>query len=422
MKRAVVLAVLMLGALLATSTTAGASTTVSRSSAIDQLDSTRTSIDETLALLKAGHREAALRQAQSGYLGHFEEVELPLRVADPQLTLDAEGKFAEIRQSIKDGASTQQVRDQILELRSLIDDAERTLTDKGLTAPVLVAGQSFLIIFREGLEAVLLLSVLLGYLEAAKAPQLKRPVLWGVGLAGLATLLTIVLLRVVFTLAPVGREVMEAVTALVAVGVLFWVSFWLIARLEQKRWMEFLKARVWTAVSLGSGLSLMLIGFTAVYREGFETVLFYEALLSFGTGLGLSIAIGFGLGVLALAAVTFAIFRLGQKLPIKLFLSSAVVLLMATSVAFIGNAVYELQQADLIPFHRLVGWPRLPIYLAQATGYYPIRETVVAQLTLLGVYIAGAVWMFAVKPKIQQRRAVPAQVPVTEPERVATNA
>ena len=61
--------------------------------------------------------------------------------------------------------------------------------------------------------------------------------------------------------------------------------------------MEFLKARVWTAVSLGSAFSLMLIGFTAVYREGFETVLFYEALLSFGTGLGLSIAIGFGLGV-----------------------------------------------------------------------------------------------------------------------------
>ena len=72
--------------------------------------------------------------------------------------------------------------------------------------------------------------------------------------------------------------------------VLFWVSFWLIARLEHERWMEFLKARVWTAVSLGSTASLVLIGFTAVYREGFETALFYEALLSFGTGPRLWIA------------------------------------------------------------------------------------------------------------------------------------
>ncbi len=79
---------------------------------------------------------------------------------------------------------------------------------------------------------------------------------------------------------------MEAATAILAVVVLFWVSFWLISRLEHERWMEFLKARVWTAVSLGSAASLMLIGFTAVYREGFETVLFYEALFSFGQGLG----------------------------------------------------------------------------------------------------------------------------------------
>ena len=67
---------------------------------------------------------------------------------------------------------------------------------------------------------------------------------------------------------------------------LFYVSFWLIARLEHKRWLEFVKARMWSAVSVGSTLSLMLVGFTAVYREGFETALFYQALLSFGTGLG----------------------------------------------------------------------------------------------------------------------------------------
>ena len=148
--------------------------------------------------------------------------------------------------------------------------------------------------------------------------------------------------------------------------------------------MEFLKARVWTAVSLGSAASLMLIGFTAVYREGFETVLFYQALFSFGRDSACWILLGFGLGVVVLAAVTYAIFKLGRRLPVKAFLSFAVVLLMATSIAFLGNAVYELQTADIIGYHPLVGWPRLPIYLAQAIGYCPMRETVFAQVALLG--------------------------------------
>ena len=85
---------------------------------------------------------------------------------------------------------------------------------------------------------------------------------------------------------------LEAITALVAVAVLFYVSFWLIARLEHKRWMEFLRSRVWSAVSVGSTASLVLVGFTAVYREGFETALFYQALLSFGAGLGWSSSLG----------------------------------------------------------------------------------------------------------------------------------
>jgi high-affinity iron transporter len=390
--------------LLAFAPAAGAAgTDVSRSQAIDQLQRVRVSMNETLALFKAGKSGQALKQSQAGYLNHFEYVEIPLRVADPQFTLDAESKFAEVRQAIRDGR-TGDVRDRIIELRGIVDEAERKLSSPGLTAPLLVTSQSFLIIFREGLEAVLLLSVLLGYLEAAKATQFRRPILWGVGLALLATLATVVAVHFLFELAPVSREVMEAATALLAVAVLFWVSFWLISRLEHQRWMEFLKARVWTAVSLGSAASLMLIGFTAVYREGFETVLFYEALFSFGQGLGGWILLGFGLGIAALVAVTVAIFKLGRRLPVKAFLSFAVVLLMATSIAFLGNAVYELQQADVIGYHPLVGWPRLPIYLAQATGYYPTRETVFAQVALLAVYLIGALWMFVGRPALQRSR------------------
>jgi len=383
---------------------AAGSGSVSRAEAIDQLAHTRASIDETLALFKAGRTEAALEQAQSGYLRHFELVEVPLRVADAQLTLDAEQKFAEIRQLIRSDASTSEVKDRIVELRGLVDSAERKLSSPGLVAPMLVTGQSFLIIFREGLEAVLLLSVLLGYLEASKASHAKRPILWGVGFAIVATVGTAFLLRAVLDLAAAGREMLEAITAVVAVAMLFWVSFWLISRLDHKRWMEFLRSRVWTAVSLGSAASLALIGFTAVYREGFETVLFYQALLSFGEGLTAWVALGFGLGVTALAACSWAIFRLGRRLPVKTFLTAAVALIMATSVAFLGNAVSALQEVDVLQYHRLAGWPRLPIFLAEATGYRPTLETVLAQAALTAVYVVGALTMFVALPAWRRRR------------------
>src|SRR4029450_12657595 len=127
-----------------------------------------------------------------------------------------------------------------------------------LRAPMMVMPQSFLILFREGFEVVLLLSVMLGYLEAAKSTRYLRPILVGVGLAVVATVLTVLM----------SREVLEAITALVAVAVLFYVSFWLIQRLEQRRWMEFVRARLWSAISIGSTRWLFGVGLAAGQREG----------------------------------------------------------------------------------------------------------------------------------------------------------
>jgi high-affinity iron transporter len=387
------------------SPTAPRSTSVSRDEAIRQLDVVRDSIDRTLALIKDGRATDAFNEAKDGYLSHFELVEVPLRVVDPTLTSDAETKFAEIRGLITDHASTEEIRNNIIELRGLIDDAERHLTDEGIGAPAVVFGQSFIIIFREGLEAVLLVSVLLGYLEAAKATQYRRPILLGMAAAAGATVVTFLLLRTVLNALPFGQEVLEAITALVAVVVLFYVSFWLVARLEQKRWLEFLRARIWSAVSVGSTAALVLVGFTAVYREGFETALFYQALLSFGSGLGVWVAAGLLAGVVVLAIVAWLIFRLGRRVPVKAFLSTAVVLLMATSIAMLGNAVRSLQEADVIALHRWPGWPRAPIFLSQSLGYWPSRETITAQLALIAVYVAGAAYVFVLRPRLRRASA-----------------
>ena len=269
---------------------------VSRADAIHLLDETRASIDETLALIKAGNEEQALAEAKDGYLSHFELVETPLRVADNNLTVEAEFQFAAIRTAIQDGRPIDEIRDQIIELRGMLDGAERAITDAGVGAPAIVTTQSFLILFREGFEIVLLLSVLLGYLEAARSPHYIKPILGGVALAAVATVITVLLMPTIFAILPVGREVLEAVVALVAVAVLFYVSFWLIARIEHNRWMEFVRARLWTAISVGSTASLVLVGFTAVYREGFETALFYQSLMTFGEGLGSYILLGVALG------------------------------------------------------------------------------------------------------------------------------
>jgi high-affinity iron transporter len=386
------------------------STDVSRSEAIRQLDDVRQSIDRTLELIKQGQAQQAFDEAKNGYLSHFEYVEVPLRVVNPGLTSDAETKFAEIRGLITDKASTDEIRSNIVELRGMIDDSERQLTDEGIGAPAVVFGQSFIIIFREGLEAVLLVTVLLGYLEAAKATQYRRPIVMGMAAAAVATIVTFFVLRGVLAALPFGREVLEAVTALIAVVVLFYVSFWLVARLEQKRWLEFLRARVWSAVTVGSTAALVMVGFTAVYREGFETALFYQALLSFGPGLGIWVVAGLFAGLVALAAVSWMIFRLGRKVPIKAFLSAAVVLLMATSVAFLGNAVRSLQEADIVALHRWPNWPRAPIFLSQSLGYWPSRETITAQAALAAVYIAGALYVFALRPRLR-RSTTPAVAP-----------
>ena len=384
---------------------------LSRQEAVDQLHEVRVSIDRTLRLLDAGRRDEAFAEARAGYLDCFESVEAPLDVvAGTDFRFAVEDVFARVRGLIETDAPTGEVRDRIVTLRGLIDDSERQLTSTGVGAPMLAFGQSFSLLLREGLEAVLLLSVLLTYLEASGARQ-RHPIMIGVGAAVGATVVTFFAVDAVFSVLPFGREVLEAVVGLAAVAMLFYVTFWLIARLDQRRRMEFLQARVWRAASVGSAASLALVGFTAVYREGFETVLFYQAQFAFGDGLQAWIVAGMLAAALVLAGVAWFVLKLGRTLPVKQFLTVALVIVMLTSVAVLGNAVRALQEAALIDLRFLDGWPSLPIFLAQATGYYPTAPSVVAQVALLLVYLVGGVLSYGY---LRRRRALAAAaIPVS---------
>lgn len=371
--------------------------------ALRELDEARRLLDESIELYESGDSEAAYTAARNSYLDHFEFVEIPLRVRDEALTLRVEEDYANLRAQIEEGVGLEEVEVTAAEVRRGLDDVERTLSEPGLAAPLLAMGYAFTILFREGLEAVLVVAAILGYLEASRNTQYRGPVLKGVAAAGVATLVTFVLATAVIRLAPLQRELIEAVTAMLAVAVLFYVSFWLITRLEHRRWMEFVKAKVWNAATTGSTVALVGVGFTAVYREGFETVLFYQALLSFARGLQPFVALGTVLGLVALGALGWVIFRAGRRIPIKTFLGTAVVLVMALSVAFAGNAVRGLQEAALIPVTFIEQLPDLPIFVSQLTGWYPTRETILVQALLALVYVGGAVWTFIVVPRREAR-------------------
>jgi high-affinity iron transporter len=383
---------------------AGAATSPQLERARREISEARTLVAKALAEVKDGDRLQAYRLARSAYLDHFEVVEIPLRLRDPNLVLDTEFAFARLRQDIQEGAPLGDVRAAVRDLRALLDDVDRALAHKGLAAPALAFGFSFSILFREGVEAVLLIAILLGSLAAGAASNYKRPLAWGVLAAVGATGVTWLLATLVMDIAPVDRELLEAITALVAVAVLVVVSFWLISRLEQRRRMEFMRARVAAALTAGSSAAFAGLGFTAVYREGFETVLFYQALALFAEGLALWVVLGAVAAAAALAGVGYAILGMGRKLPLKPMLIAGASILLLLSVAFVGNAIRSLQEADALAVTPVAGgWARPPVFVAELTGIHPTQEGLITQAIMLLVYGLGALYVFAWLPSRRRR-------------------
>jgi high-affinity iron transporter len=368
-----------------------------------EIDRASALLDQSLEAAKAGDRDGAYKLARDAYLDHYEFVEIPMRLRDPNKVLDTEFKFTKLRNDLRDGASLDKVRRDVADVRAGLVASDRVLADKGVAAPAVAFAFSFSILFREGIEAVLLIAILLGSLSAGSAQNFKRPLGWGVAAAVAATGVTWLLATLVIDIAPVNREVLEAVTALLAVVVLVAVSFWLVSRLEHRRRQEFMRARVASAMAAGTTVAFVGLGFTAVYREGFETVLFYQALSLFAEGLTLWVVLGAVTAAAALGAAGYAILKLGKQLPLKPMLITGASILLLLSVAFAGNAVRSLQSADLLQATP-VGSLRLPVFLAELTGIHPTREGLAIQAVMLLVFVLGAAYVFAWQPARRRRQ------------------
>jgi high-affinity iron transporter len=378
---------------------------VTVSEALAELDVARGLVDDAVAQYAAGEADTAYTTARNAYLDHFEYVEIPLRVRDEGLTLALEEDFAALRNEIESGGPVGTVREIGAEVLAGLDDVERALSEPGIAAPAIATVYSFTVLFREGVEAVLIVAAVLAYLEASRNLAYRRPVVLGVLTAIVASVATYFLISVILQLAPGQRELLEAFTALAAVAVLFYVSFWLLSKVDHRRWMEFVRARVWAAAATGSTLALFGVGFTAVYREGVETALFYQALFGFSRGLEAWVLLGVAVAAAALGVVAWTVFRAGRRIPVRLFLGTAVIVLIVLSIAFAGNTVRAFQQAAVLPVTFLESIPRLPIFLADLTGWHPTLESIVAQLILALVYAAGALWLFVITPRRAARQA-----------------
>jgi high-affinity iron transporter len=145
---------------------------------------------------------------------------------------------------------------------------------------------------------------------------------------------------------------------------------------------------------------LVSLAFFTVYREGFETVLFYQAMFSFAKYMESYVLLGFILGIGSLLVVYYFMRKLGKRLPLRVLFGLTMGIGAYLSLAFIGNGIRELQEAGYMQITPLFGIiPRLDINLATMTGIHPTLETIIAQVALLAVYIAGISYTLIIKPR-----------------------
>jgi high-affinity iron transporter len=348
-------------------------------------------LDQSLTAARNGKWTDAGDRAFDAYLA-FEPIETPARARNPGVVASMEKLFGDFKAAIKanDIEGAEHARD------AIDVNMERVVE---LTHPPGSGSEAFLqsliIILREGFEAILVIGAVVAFLLKTGHRERLRSIWWGIGLALAASGLTAVILRTTLRALPATQEIIEGGTLLVAVGVLFSVSYWLISRVEAAKWQQFIRDKVSSALEHGGGRALAFVAFLAVYREGAETALFYQALFNEGTNVALPISLGILAGFAALSVIFTLFYRFGVRIPLRPFFSVTSVLLYYMAFVFMGKGVHELQEGGVVPINVLRGFPTI-----EGLGFYPTWQSVLAQLVLLGLFV------FAVAKTFWPKRSV----------------
>ena len=343
-------------------------------------------LGESLQAYRLGRAREAQDLAVSSYLDGFELVEPSLDAVDRSLRVTIEGEMIRYRTMLREGSPISAVEAQAARLQTLLAEAQQALGGGGLAAgPAFVS--AFVILLREGLEAVLVVAAILALLVRAGRRDAVPAVHAGWLVALLLGALTWALASYVVTISGGTREVTEGVTALVATVVLIWVGFWMHDKSHAARWSAYLRSRLQGALGRRATWGLAAVSFIAVYREVFETVLFYQALWLQTAPAGRhALWGGIASAAAMLALLSWLIVRGSLRLSLGVFFGATSIVLAALAIVLAGKGIKALQEAAVLPPHP-IATPSVPLL-----GVYPDGLGLMLQLALVLLVVAGFTW------------------------------
>lgn len=349
-------------------------------------------IHEAMEIYKTGDGRTAKDKINDAYYGIYEKegMEGALRVSVSAKAVGiTEYQFYKVKKAMLAGDPIEQVQSEADVLIEMVYDnveaMENAHGDEGGWASFLPA---FLILIREGLEAILVLVAIIAYLRKSGNEKYLDTVYNAMIAAIIASFVTAYLFASIFesTAAGAGREILEGATALFAVVVLLGTSAWLGGKADAKVWKQYIQGMVDKSMTSGKAKALALAAFLAVYREGAEVILFYQALFNNTSTDVDMIWYGFGAGCIVIAILFFALQHGVLKIPLKPFFLFTSILMYLLAVSFAGSGIKELQEGGVLSQTPI---ETIPIPTIDIIGVYPTYETFGLQMLLIVVGIAA---------------------------------
>jgi len=294
-----------------------------------------------------------------------------------------EYQFAAVKRLMSEGAANKEVRTSLDELNKMLREDGNALDGREESGWSMFVA-SLLILLREGFEAILVVAAIAAYLIRSGNQAMTRVVYTSGILAVVLSAVLAVALQKLFSISGANQEILEGATMLLAVVVLFFVSNWMISKAESDAWRNYIEGKVSSAVTTGSSFALGAAAFLAVFREGAETILFYQALIADAKDHLDMVWYGFGVGAICLVGV-FIIIRYGSlRIPLRPFFIGTSILMYIMAIAFAGGGVKELQEADLVSVT-----PVSFVGSVDLLGIYPTVETLAPQALLVILAVAS---------------------------------
>jgi len=341
----------------------------------------RDRLRESLDAYTQGDRKQASQLALSAYLDGFEPVEAVLATRDSALMGRVEEAMAGFRSAIARDEPEATLRQRLTAAEQLLDEAEAALAPKAASSISTFLG-ALTILLREGLEALLVVIAMIAFLRKAERQEALPFVHGGWIAALLAGGATWAVATFAIGISGASRELTEGFGSLLAALILVSVGIWMHGKSQAEEWRRYIAEKMQGALSRGSAWFLFGLAFIVVYREVFETILFYAALWTADNG-GTILA-GALSGVILLAAIAWAMLRYSRKLPITQFFAYSSILIAILAVILAGKGIGALQEAGIISVTPLPQLPRITML-----GLFPTVEAVTAQILAFVTLVLG---------------------------------